>query len=74
MQPFAMGKNHFLDGALLEVKEALDFGCDNGTAIGDSPEIPCCCDGASTAVVHKSKVLALAPVGIPGVIVEIGSF
>ena len=37
----------------------LYFGCDNGTAIGDSPEIPCCCDGASTAVVHKSKVLAL---------------
>ena len=53
-----MREGELLDGALLEVKEALDITGDSGAAIGDSPHVICGCDGASTAVVHKSKVSA----------------
>ena len=57
IQSLSVGKDEFLDGALLEIREGLDLGGHGGTTVGDPCDVVGGSNGASAATVNQSNSL-----------------
>ena len=58
-EALAVGKDQFLNSALLEVGETLNLGGNCSTTIGNTLEVVGRSDGGSTAVINKLNATAL---------------